>query len=190
MSEPKASAPKTEEILPGVLHWSVHDDRTDHRGDAYAVTSPQGTILIDPLPLAEAALERLGRVTAICLTVQSHQRSSWRYRKKFKAPVQAPQGAEGLEDTPDGWYGDGDLLAGSIRAIHAPGPCQASYVFLWTPTKSKGDVLFLGDLLLRESKGNFRFIHSEYLDDPAQAYRLGQREPSRHPQHAQRRECA
>ena len=55
--------------------------------------SPEGKVLIDPLPLTDAALAEMGKVAAICLTQGHHQRSAWHYRKLFGVPVYAPAGA-------------------------------------------------------------------------------------------------
>ncbi len=162
MSEPKTSAARTEEVLPGLLHWSVDDDRIGFRSDAYALDSSAGLVLIDPLPLAEPALLALGRPVAICLTIQSHQRSTWRYRRRFRALVYAPLWAEGLEEEPDHFYRHGERLPGGLRAIHAPGPCEASYALLDEGT----GVLFLGDLLSGERASDLRFVPDAYQDAP------------------------
>jgi glyoxylase-like metal-dependent hydrolase (beta-lactamase superfamily II) len=169
MSEPKSVASEVDQIGPGVLHWTVEDDRIGFRSDAYALSTPDGLVLIDPLPLADPALAKFGKVSAICLTVQSHQRSAWRYRKRFGAKVCAPRSAAGLEEEPDRWYGPGEALPGALQALHAPGPCEASYVFAYKEPQTGTDVLFLGDLLIRRSSGPFRFVEDAYMDEPARA---------------------
>lgn len=167
MSEPTARADEIQELPSGILHWTVPDDRIGARSDAYAILTPEGTVLIDPLPLTDRALGELGRPTAICLTIQSHQRSAWRYRTMFAARVHAPRGADGLEERPDEEYGPNQRLPGGLLALHAPGPCEASYVF-FLERPSSGGVLFLGDLLVR-SRSGFGFVPDEYQDDPALA---------------------
>ena len=66
MSEPKAVAETVEEVVPGIWRWNVLDERIDAESDAHAVSDRGGTVLIDPLPLREAALKRLGPIIAIC----------------------------------------------------------------------------------------------------------------------------
>ena len=87
MSEPKTLAQNIEEVTPGVWRWFVHDDRIDSESDAHAVVEKGRVVLIDPLPIDEAELSRLGTVDAICLTAKCHQRSAWRYRKHFGVRV-------------------------------------------------------------------------------------------------------
>ena len=102
MSEPTTFADRIEMPLPGLLHWTLQDDRINFRADAYGLATPDGVVLIDPLPLSESALsESLDAVAAICLTEGQHQRSAWRYRKRFGAPVHAPEGAHALDESPD-----------------------------------------------------------------------------------------
>lgn len=167
MSEPKSRAKTIETIAPGILHWKVHDDRIESMSHAYAIEEPgphgsRTTVLIDPLPLDEAALASLGKVQAIGITGSCHQRSAWRYRKQFKVKVYAPEGAQGLEETPDVWYRKGTKLPGNLEAIHAPGPTEVHYAFLHG--KGKG-ALFCADILMRERE-TVRFISDEYQDDP------------------------
>ena len=81
MSEPQAQAKKITKIAPGILHWTLKDDRIDFRSDAFAVEEEGRLVLIDPLPLTRSALKRLENVQAICLTGSCHQRSAWRYRR-------------------------------------------------------------------------------------------------------------
>src|SRR5213594_1419668 len=83
MSEPRNQARKIGTVVPGILHWGLHDDRIDFRSDAHAIKVAGQTVLIDPLPLVEGALKKLGTIEAICLTGSCHQRSAWRYRKQF-----------------------------------------------------------------------------------------------------------
>ncbi len=161
MSEPKSRASKVESILPGVLHWHLHDDRIDWRSDAFAVQEEGKTILIDPLPLEESAVEELGRVEAICLTGACHQRSAWRYRKQFGVKVYAPAGARTLEEEPDVSYREGDRLPGGLVAVHAPGPVEEMYVF----HLERAGVLFCADILIND-KGKIGFVPDKYMDDP------------------------
>lgn len=168
MSEPRAVAASIDTLLPGVLHYHLEDERIDTRSDAYVVATPEGAILIDPLPLAGAAFASIGRVAAIVLTTPHHQRSAWRLRRATGAPVRAPRGSAGLLESPDAEYGDGDHLPGGLRAVHAPGPDAAHYVL----HRAGGPgLLFLADLLLRQADGVVRHLQPDYLPDPGGARR-------------------
>ncbi len=169
MSEPKAKADRIQLLAPWLYHWTVPDDRIgDFRSDAYAILTPEGKVLIDPLPLTDEALSETGKVAAIYLTRGYHQRSAWRYRKALGAPVYAPEGAVELEEEPDQWFGDGDALPGGLKAIQTPGLSNGFALLM--ETEGGSGALFCGDLLVREADdGPFRLLPDEYLDDPAAA---------------------
>jgi len=162
VSEPKSEATGLTEVCPGVWHWRVEDERIGgHTSAAHAVSSDEGTVLVDPLPLARAALARLAPIGAICLTAQCHQRSAWRYRKEFGASVYAPR-TRPMEEEPDELYATGDVLPGGLRVIHTPGPEEAHYSFL---LEREPRVLFCADLLTMY--GALDFVPLQYHDDPA-----------------------
>ncbi|WP_205519518.1 MBL fold metallo-hydrolase [Pyxidicoccus caerfyrddinensis] len=166
MSEPKGKAKRVVEVVPGVHHWTLSDERIGGaRSDAYAVVDEDGAVvLIDPLPIDEELLRRLGKVTAIVLTAGNHQRSAWRFRKDFGAPVWAPEGAQGLEEKPDFFYVAGDTLPAGIVSFHTPGPTEAMYT-LWIQQHPRS-VAFISDLLTHAGRGTPEFVPSEYQDEP------------------------
>jgi glyoxylase-like metal-dependent hydrolase (beta-lactamase superfamily II) len=164
VSEPSTVAEELEAVAPGVWHWRLADDRIGGwTSAAHAVEHEGGYVLIDPLPLVDAELDRLRPVTAICLTAQCHQRSAWRYRERFGAPVCAPE-TRPMAGEPDVRYHTGELLPGGLRVLHTPGPEEAHYSFL---LERDPGVLFCSDLLMREADGELRFVPFEYHDDPA-----------------------
>jgi glyoxylase-like metal-dependent hydrolase (beta-lactamase superfamily II) len=167
VSEPKARADEVEEVVPGVWHWRLLDDRIGALVAAHAVASSGGTVLIDPLPLADEAMASLGTVSVICLTTSSHQRSSWRLRRELGAPVWAPALVRAVEEEPDARYTEGDALPGGLEAIFTPGAGTAQHSLLHPATSA----LFTPDLFVREPGGPLRFVPARYMHDPAEARR-------------------
>jgi len=165
MSEPTMFAGRVFTVVPGIVHWTVQDDRINFRSDAYGVETPDGKALIDPLPLSTEAGDSLGKVAAICLTEGQHQRSAWRLRKRLDVPVYAPEGAHELDETPDRWYTDGQELPGGLRAVDTPG-FGTVHCALVLERDRGGPVLFSGDLVVREGEGPFGLIPDKYVDDP------------------------
>jgi hypothetical protein len=166
MSEPTTFANRMDTVVPGVLHWTVQDDRISFRSDAYAIETRGGKVLVDPLPLSPEAFDSLGKVTAICLTEGQHQRSAWRFRKRLGVPVHAPEGAHDLEEAPDHWYADGQEAVGGLKAIATAG-FGTVHCALVLEREGSGPVLFSGDLVVREGEGAFALIPDKYVDDPA-----------------------
>jgi glyoxylase-like metal-dependent hydrolase (beta-lactamase superfamily II) len=168
MTEPKTRARKIVRVVPTVHRWQVHDDRIGGGpSEAYAVVSTGSVTLIDPLPVVEDELRRLGAVDAIVLTAANHQRAAWTLRTSLRVPVYAPDGPTvglepgQLEEEPDHRYSGGDALPGGLAAFHTPGPTEAMYA-LWLPR----GVIFLSDLLTHDGSGVPRFVDSAYQDEP------------------------
>ena len=164
MPEPGGTAKLVGEILPGVYRFTIHDDRIDFESDSYVVIEDGKAILIDPLPMADKDLKKLGPVEAICLTASCHERSAWRYRCELKVWVYAPQGGVDFEETPDRWYKAGDRLPGDLLAVHSPGPTEAHYSFY---LEREGGVVFCADLLTNAGVEGLAFVAGEYQDEPA-----------------------
>jgi hypothetical protein len=174
VTEPKGRARRLDEVVPGVVRWTIERDERigGAESDAHAVLADGGAVLIDPLPLADAEVERLSPVQAICLTAQCHQRSSWRYRERFGARVHAPASVRPMEGEPDEHYRDGDVLPGGLRAIRTPGPEEIHFSFL---LERQPRILFCSDLLTNYAGRGLDFVPLEYHDDPAQTRRTVER---------------
>ena len=164
MPEPSGTAKLVGKILPGVYRFTIHDDRIDSESDSYAIIEHGKVILIDPLPMAEKDLKKLGPVEAVCLTGSCHERSAWRYRRELNVPVYAPQGGVDFEETPDRWYKAHDRLPGNLLAVHTPGPTEAHYSFY---LEREGGVVFCADLLTNAGREGLAFVSGEYQDEPA-----------------------
>jgi glyoxylase-like metal-dependent hydrolase (beta-lactamase superfamily II) len=167
MSEPKAVAQSVEVLDEdlGVYYWTVEDDRIGgFLSTAYALKRDEGTVLIDPLPLAPAALESLGPIEAIVLTSDSHQRSAWRLRAELEVPVWAPALAQELEEEPDERYGHSMVLPGELIAFSTPGPGPGHHTLIL-----EDYIGFVPDLVVNPPGGELRLAPDEYLRDPLQS---------------------
>jgi glyoxylase-like metal-dependent hydrolase (beta-lactamase superfamily II) len=169
MTEPPVTASRVEEVVPGVLHWRVaNPDIGGVASASHAVRTGSGeTVLIDPVPLADEPLDALAPVQAIVLTAACHQRSAWRYRRRFGVPVHLPRGSRETEEEPDEQYSTGDVLPGGLEAVHAPGPEDPHYALL---RQEKPALLFCPDLLMVED-GELVLVPGQYQEDPDEARR-------------------
>jgi hypothetical protein len=169
VAEPNAVAPGAEEVVAGVWRWGVANERIGGaESTGHAVAREDGVVLIDPVRLAPERLAALGSVTAILLTAQCHQRSSWRYRRELGAPVYAPEGTRPMEEEPDERYRAGDLLPGGLRAVHTPGPEEVHFSFL---LERDPGVFFCSDLLTNYGGRGLDFVPLQYHDDPPRTRR-------------------
>jgi glyoxylase-like metal-dependent hydrolase (beta-lactamase superfamily II) len=164
VSEPKEVAQEIVEVATGVWRWQVWDDRIGAESHAHALASRDGTVLIDPLPLAPELLRRLEPIAAILLSAACHQRAAWRYRRSHGVAVYPPDATRPMEEEPDFRYGAGQELPGGIVAVHTPGPEPAHYAF-WR--EASPAVVFSADLIMRKDDDAPEFVPPEYHDDPA-----------------------
>jgi glyoxylase-like metal-dependent hydrolase (beta-lactamase superfamily II) len=171
VSEPNAVAATTDEIKPGLWHWQIHDERIDFLSSSHALRVDDGTVLLDPLPLAPDALAALGEVTAICLTTSSHQRSSWRLRRELGVPVYAPALTKQAEEDPDVHYSEGDRLPGNLLAIFTPGAGTTQHTLL----VEDAGVVFAPDLFARPPGAALMMTPAQYMHDPDEARRSAEK---------------
>ena len=164
MAEPKTQAEEIHTLFPWLLHWTIADDRIGgFRSDAYALKTPEGTVMIDPLPLAVTAQAELEGIVAIFMTHGNHQRSVWRFRRELGAPVYAPSDVRGLDEEPDVRFDEGSPLPGNLRAMRATGFREACYLGFMHEDGTA--VLFCGDLITQDPRGPYRFpVEPSYFD--------------------------
>jgi glyoxylase-like metal-dependent hydrolase (beta-lactamase superfamily II) len=173
VAEPSAVAENLETVVPGVFHWRIENDRIGGATSAsHAVRTDAGdTVVIDPVQLIDDALEALTPVSAIILTAATHQRSAWRYRKRFGAPVYLPAGSRATDEEPDAHYTEGDLLPGGLEAVHVPGPEDPHYALL---RRADPAILFCPDLVMVE-RGELVFVPGEFHENPNETRRSVER---------------
>jgi Metallo-beta-lactamase superfamily len=167
VSEPKTVASSVEEVVPGIRRWSIHDERIDFLGAAYAVGTGDGVVMIDPLPLEDEPLAELGRVEAIVLTCGSHQRCAWRYRRELGVEVYAPALAKEIDEEPDVRYGEGDTLPAGLDPVFTPGAGTTQHTLLLGDPK----VAFVPDMLVEAPDGRVAMLASRWMYDPDEARR-------------------
>lgn len=166
MAEPKARADRIEHLFPWLHHWTISDERIGgFRSDAFAVRTPAGLIVIDPVPIEPHLMAELKDAVGIVLSHGNHQRSAWSFRKVLGVPVHAPAGASKLDEEPDGWFDEATALPGGLRAVTATAFQAACYL---TFTHSDGTgVLFCGDLICHDPGGPYRFPSEPGYFDPS-----------------------
>lgn len=169
MTEPAEIAPVLEAVADGLWHWRIHDVAigggisSSHAVRVVDGDGNAGCVVVDPVRLDPHAEQQLPKpIVAIVLTSHGHQRAAWRMRSEHGGEVWVPHGSEGLEETPDHEYGDGDELPGGLVAVHTPGPEQAHFS-LHLP---RLDAVLVSDLVRREEEGELEFIPFALHEDP------------------------
>jgi glyoxylase-like metal-dependent hydrolase (beta-lactamase superfamily II) len=159
------------EILPGVYQWSWFSQEKGCDFNGHLVVSGAERVMIDPPPMPEddrTRLQQLGPIDCIVLTNRDHVRESEAYRKLFKTTVLAPEAdAPLMEIKIDRTFKDGDLLPGSLKAIHIPDGKSPGESALFLD-RGKG-TLILGDALIGKPPGRLNLMAPEKYKDPSKA---------------------
>jgi hypothetical protein len=173
LSEPREIADVVHEVVDGVVHWRVRNSRIGGAiSSSHAVTADGGSVLVDPVRLADDLLAGLPPPTATVLTARCHQRSAWRYRAQLGAEVWLPEDAAPADEEPDRRYGEGDLLPGGLRPVRTPGPEWPHYSFL---LEHGPGILFCSDLVMNDGDEELQLVPAEYHEDPAETRRSVER---------------
>jgi glyoxylase-like metal-dependent hydrolase (beta-lactamase superfamily II) len=145
-----------------LYHWAVYDPGVKCEIGCTALKLTSGLVLIDPVPLAEAALKELlvlAPLRAILLTNGNHLRATLSLREKYQVPVvtAADTRRDIAELRPDVTLLPNELLYG-ITAIAIPGATPGETAFF-----SKTGVMIVGDALINtNTEAGLEFLPDKY----------------------------
>jgi hypothetical protein len=163
-------ATRLKEIARNLYGWSSFHTQWKIDFDSYAIKTPDGIVLVDPLkptPAVLKKLEALGEFLGIYLTNAHHDRDADWFRKQYGIQVYAHEKAKSDCDTKiDVLVMDGEKLPGGVRAVHLPGS-SASEMALFV--KVAGGVVLLGDALLNQRDKGLALLPDQYMEDHKQA---------------------
>jgi hypothetical protein len=169
MTEPRETADRAREVVPGLFYWQIHNSNIGGAvSSSHALQVDGESVFIDPVRLGDDALAALPRPGAVLLTARCHQRAAWRYRGQFGLEVWLPEDASAADEEPDRRYAEGDVLPGGLLVVRTPGPEWPHYSFV---RQDEPGVLFCSDLIGHDGGGKLRFVPPEYHEDPAETRR-------------------
>ena len=154
-----------DEILKDVYTWSVFSEEKKLNFNGYFIPTQHplfGNVVIDPPPVSDldlAQMETLGSVQQILITNRNHTRWSRELRRKFNAEIRINSADIQSEDMiSDHNFGDGDMLAGFLKAIVIPdNKSPGETALFWEERK----ILFVGDALIGKPLGEVSLLPPE-----------------------------
>ena len=152
-----------------LYHWSVYDPACKCEIGCVALKLASGWVVVDPVPLAEAAwkeLLALAPLRAILLTNGNHVRDTVALRQQYKVPVvtAADTRRDITELRPEVTLLPNELLYG-IMAIAIPGATPGETAFY-----SKTGVMILGDAVINTSpETGLEFLPDKYCANAEQS---------------------
>jgi len=157
------------EIVKGVYIWSVFSEEKKLNFNGYFIPTQHplfGNVVIDPPLVSDldlAQMETLGLVQQILITNRNHIRWSCELREKFNAEIRMNSADAQSEDMiSDHNFGDGDMLAGFLKAVVIPDNKSPGETALYWEEKK---ILFLGDALIGKPPGDVSLLPPEKYAD-------------------------
>lgn len=167
-----------DEIQPvndRLIFWQGYEPAVKVDLSSHAFLTPDGWVLIDPIPLRDELLAELierKNIAAILLTNGNHERAAADFKEKCGAPVVAHVGAQGgFSIEADRWIHDGDNVAG-LAVIHLPGFAPGE-IALHSP--EDGGTMIAGDALIHLQSHGFSLLPDKYCADPKLAHQSAQK---------------
>src|SRR5688572_20804715 len=156
-------ADEFQAITPRLFCWQAYDPSVKTDLSSVAISSTEGLVFIDPIPLCDDALEELTndrKPTAVVLTSANHERSSTEYRRRFGVPIWASaEAARAMEIPVDRTLNEGEAAPGGMNVVALPsaGPGEIALV---------GDGLAcLGDAVINLAPHGFSLLPAKYCVD-------------------------
>ena len=158
-----------DEILKDVYTWSVFSEEKKLNFNGYFIPTQHalfGNVVIDPPPVSDldlAQMESLGSVHQILITNRNHIRWSRELQKKCNAEIRMNSADAQSEDMiSDHNFGDGDMLAGFLKAVVIPDNKSPGETALYWEEK---EILFVGDALIGKPSGEVCLLPPEKYAD-------------------------
>ena len=157
------------EIVKDIYIWSVFSEEKKLNFNGYFIPTQHplfGNVVIDPPLVSDldlAQMETLGSVQQILITNRNHIRWSCELRVKFNAEIRMNSAdAQSQDMISDHNFGDGDMLAGFLKAVVIPDNKSPGETALYWEKKK---ILFLGDALIGKPPGEVSLLPPEKYAD-------------------------
>lgn len=157
-------AEEIQEVLPGLYFWQAYSPEVKTELSSVAIRTGAGLVLVDPIPLAPAAMEELmgfGQPASIVLTNGNHERASAFFKQKFGVPIIAHEAAQ--EDfKADQIVREGEKIHGELEVVELAG-FGSGEIALFSPTGP--GVVMVGDALINVGSHGFAPLPDKYRSD-------------------------
>jgi glyoxylase-like metal-dependent hydrolase (beta-lactamase superfamily II) len=163
------------EIARDVQTWSVFSDQKGYAFNGYAVSTEDGTVLIDPPDPGEdgwLTVDLLEPFAGVWLTNRDHSRAAEAFRERYRLAVWAHAAdADRLEVGADRTVAGGTTIAGEIEIVPVPGKSPGEIAF----HLPRSGALIVGDLVIGVPPGMLSTYPDEVIDDRAELQRSSAR---------------
>jgi glyoxylase-like metal-dependent hydrolase (beta-lactamase superfamily II) len=164
-----------KEIVRDVQTWSVFSDQKGYAFNGYAVSTEEGTVLVDPPDPGEdgwLTVDLLEPFAGVWLTNRNHSRAAAAFRERYGLTVWAHEAdADRLEAGADRTLAGHTSIAGDIEIVPVPGKSAGEIAF----HLPRSGALIVGDLVIGVPPGELSTYPDEVIDDKAELHRSAAR---------------
>jgi glyoxylase-like metal-dependent hydrolase (beta-lactamase superfamily II) len=160
-----ARAEEFQTVREDLFFWQAYDPSVKVDLSCCARGTKQGLVFIDPIPLAQEALDQLTagrRPAAIVLTNGNHERGARDLREQFQIPICAHRDAASDLGEVDRTLEDGESLVDEFIVVELPGASPGEIAL------HNADVIHMGDALIHLPPMGFEVLPDKYCSDPKQ----------------------
>jgi glyoxylase-like metal-dependent hydrolase (beta-lactamase superfamily II) len=163
------------EIAHDVQTWRVLSPEKGYAFNGYAVSTEDGTVLIDPPDPGEdgwATVDLLEPFAGVWVTNRNHSRAAAAFRERYGLAVWAHEAdAERLEAHADRTVRGGETIPGEIEVVHVPGKSPGEIAF----HLPRSGALVVGDVVIGVPSGELSTYPDEVIADREQLLRSAAR---------------
>jgi hypothetical protein len=164
-----SAAEEIHEVGPGLFIWHAYDPKAKAELFSTAIVSDLGTLIVDPIPVAEMGLTELlqnAPLRGIIVTNSNHWRTSTDLAAKSSAPIFAhPEFIPNAAKSPFQPVAHGANILNMVEVIAIEGAAPAEIV-LHVPAHDGS--LIVGDTLINFDPYGFAFLPAKYCSNPKQ----------------------
>jgi glyoxylase-like metal-dependent hydrolase (beta-lactamase superfamily II) len=164
-----------KEIAPDVQTWSVFSEEKGYAFNGYAVSTEDGTVVIDPPdPGVDGwdTVDLLEPFAGVWVTNRNHSRAAAAFRERYGVTVWAHEAdAERLEAGADRTLRGDETIPGEIEVVHVPGKSPGEIAFHLARSRA----LVVGDLVIGVPPGELSTYPDAVIDDREELQRSAAR---------------
>jgi len=158
-----ACAEEFQTVREDLFFWQAYDASVKVDLSCCARQTSRGLVFIDPIRLADEALDELTarrRPAAIVLTNGNHERAARDFRERFQIPIYAHRDAlAGLGEVD---LREGEALMDELAVVELPGASPGEIAL------HGAGVLHVGDALIHLPPAGLGILPDKYCSDPKQ----------------------
>jgi glyoxylase-like metal-dependent hydrolase (beta-lactamase superfamily II) len=163
------TADELHPVANTLLFWQAYDPEVKADLSSTAIATEDGLFLVDPIPLADAAMKQLSQtrsLAGVIVTNANHLRASVQFAEQFDLPVFARPGT--FPDTAPSRLTEienGARICNSLEVIAIEGAVPGEIVL-----NSSGNdaALIVGDALINFEPYGFTFLPRKYCSNQKQ----------------------